>query len=199
MSQSVRVYATRHAELRAAVGSGDDAIVSRIEEGFADDLDDIDDASETGEDHGLGLTAREALAELVGGELSLDPGDGDDLYSRVFTVLCHAHGDWLLDERLNARDVAWLTRLDETLRAGGVPLRISTLRCRAGVVDNAGVERVLDVGFWTAEEVATARPSLDALLLTVPEGEDRDALEAIRQWCDALTEYPECVLMGSFC
>lgn len=200
MSQSIRVYATHIATVRAAIGSGDLSVVERIE-GDVDralDLDEIDDVFETGEDHGPGLSAREALAELIHGELSLDPDEGEDLYSQVFVVLCNGFGGWLLDDRLNQCDVDWLTRLDGLLRSGGVPLELSTLWCRAGVAGNAAVDSVLDVGFWKAEEVSAARPSLDALVPTVTNAEDRDALEAIRQWCETLTEYPECVLLGSF-
>ena len=110
-----------------------------------------------------GSGAREALAELVQGELSLDPDEGDGLYSQVFAVLCSAYGGWLRDDRLNWCNADWLTR--PVALSGGVPLRLSALVSgRGGVVTDAAIDQRLDVGFWTAEEVSAARPALEALI-----------------------------------
>lgn len=198
MSQSLRVYLTDLRSVNAAIGSSDLELVARIAAEQADDLWDIDDVFETAEEHGPGVTATEILTELVRGELTGDPSEFGDLYSELFLVLCRHFGGHLIDDRLGRCSVDWLNRLDARLESGAVPVRLSDLWCRASVIDHPQIGRVLDVGYWTAAEAAAASPTLDRLIPVVPEGDDREALQAIAEWCRQSGEYPECTLLGSF-
>lgn len=197
MAQALFVYLVDLETVIAAIGSGNDQLIDTIATEQAELLEEIDDQFETAEEHGPGITAKEVLAEWIAGEFSLNPFDHVDLYDQVFSVLCQQYGGRLIDDRLSRCDVDWLDRLDSYLEAVNLPVRLNWLWSRPGLLGNRHFELYLEVGFWTATEAALVLPVVQELIPKVRNAEDREAFEAVADWCRQSAEWPACTLIGS--
>jgi hypothetical protein len=188
MSTSVYVYSVDADRLRAVPGSKDKELLaasSRLE-GYFKTIDKIAEHLDEDEDHPVSCAA--AYRHIVNGE-PYAKGFGY-VYGYAYEGLCMALGTETESSWTQiARSWDWFKEIDAALATLGIKLNLTDLLCRGPLINIPTPDDFPALGWWTAEDVASAVIAFTLFDLNPLQGRTMkevervsDAIEDIRSW-----------------
>ncbi|MFF2653529.1 hypothetical protein [Streptomyces sp. NPDC058045] len=155
MSSSLTVHLLDVAATRALVGSGDDALLEAVRAASADDLAFFDEHFDYEIERGA-PTAYEALRAVVHGGPFTERKEYAFQYGYAYERLCSFTGTFLNNNCFTPHRGAWLSAVDEGIRALGITAVSVESFCYGGLPDALPATHTPDCGEWSAERIAEA-------------------------------------------
>ncbi|MEU6484816.1 hypothetical protein [Streptomyces sp. NPDC046887] len=155
MSSSLSVYLLDTAATRALVGSRDEQLLKVVRTDFADSLARDDDYFADAIDDGA-PTAYDALRAVVHGGPFSDNRDHAFQYGYAYQRLCSLTGSFLDNDCFTPHRGAWLSEVDEGLKAVGVTAVSVEDFGYSGLPAPLPSTWELGCGEWTPDRIATA-------------------------------------------
>ncbi len=199
MGYCLSTYVVPYERLTAIPGSGDQATLADVLEESKDYIAWIDERRFDGYDASREppiFSVAEAIKDIFTGNWRCAT-DGP-VYSQALETLCFYLGERLPDGVfLAGPHPGWFDGMDAWLKSERVPLRFTELAFREPIplpMPDDGPT----VGHWTPEQIRTAAPAVDRLLLGRKEDDYVEALRQVREWFNKALAMPGLCLIGVY-
>lgn len=192
MGYIVQPFAVDLGKVRAAIGSKNKSLLSKLKKKFAEDFEQFDemlaDTLEEDEEDASAepLTMVDVLRHLIMGEPYRE--NIGFAYGYGFEFLCQHFGDFLDNGEWSAMRAEWFDTVQKALKKAGVSekaLSFNQLVFRGPPVELPEIDDSPCIGYLTKAEIAKARAALTAADLSKVKNTDAVAsIEQIISWLD---------------
>lgn len=176
MGYNVQAYAIDLERLRAAVGSGDEALLATLTREHAHALEEIDRLDPPGV-----ISAADALAALIHGRMH--SGESNFKYGYALELACRALGQPLSNEHWSAMHGEWFDAVEDAFTALGGKTKVSNDVFWSGPpVELPFIDDFPAIGTVPAEGVKPLLAELEAALEKARGSQENAALRELLGW-----------------
>lgn len=175
MGYNVQAYAIGLEQLRAVIGSSDEARIGALLDTYARELDDIEqiDASAP--------SATDAVRALIAGRM--EDGEVNFKYGYALELLCRELGQQLPNEFWSAMNGEWFDAVDDAFaELGGGTKLCSEVFWSGPPVDLPFIDDFPAIGAVLPEQVPPLVAAMTSALSSAPSTREVSALRELLEW-----------------
>ncbi|WP_055469565.1 DUF7691 family protein [Streptomyces ardesiacus] len=196
MSSSLHIYLLDEAATRALVGCRSEENLEFFRTHYADRLEEQDDDFRAEIAAGA-PTAYEAVRAVIDGGPFDAPAQYAFRYGYAYEWLCSLTGSFLPNDRFTPHRGAWLSTVDEGLRAMGVTAVTVSAFGAQGLPEPLPRTELPGCGVWTPEEISRALEQFNVTMRAAEAGErpfpelEKEIVDAVFQslgWAQAAAD-----------